>query len=587
MTRLRSGLRHVSGWVHGLVEGAEPDASHPPASAPLGVIDAGENFVATEVGKLEVRGGTRVVQSFTTNGVTPVTAVLAVHPFASFGLVVVAHHTGTSKTYAYLLTPTGAFATGVEATSRVDLGWTAPALPQPIIVELWETVFIVDGTETYANRQPMVALSNLGALVSPTYNLDADGATPASGIKARCAEVHNGVLFVAGYDSEASGVSNSPETVRHSLLGTNPTSATGFDVNGWARVGAVGTPVIAMRSGDDAMLIAKQAELYRLTGFGRALPGWQYTLERLDTTTGVGVAGPRALDYAKGYWYGIGAAGPFRTDGTTVELLTGARRRTWPKVDQLTSAWVAYHPDRNVVLFGIHTSPAGTGRSATYPSRCLLWDVERERWTADWTPSADLSSAMAVPIRTVTTPAAAVSALTYVSGTLTTVAASWALNGDLASDIQLWIRPTSGATVLWSTAPAASTTGTLTALTAATNYKLKARFVRGASVGEFTPEVDAYTAPDAPSLSGFGDPSPSSKVFLQWYNPNAGATIAVRRNGVTLFTLTSQPAGVGTITDPSSTIGVTYNYDVVATMPGWPVAIDHIGSNVVSIKSGG
>jgi len=167
------------------------------------------------------------------------------------------------------------------------------------------------------------------------------------------------------------------------------------------------------------------------------------------------------LTYAGGYWYGIGEGGPFRSDGFGAEFLGLPRERGWGKTTNLSYAWAIYHPDRNVVLFGLNQTPVPSGRSATYPTVVWIWDCQRERWISDIAMSADMTYASAIPSVTTTfSPSTAPTSLafTHFSAGLTTVAATWT-NGDATASTEIWVRDinSGGTSALWSTAAPAAT----------------------------------------------------------------------------------------------------------------------------------
>src|SRR5207247_420385 len=114
---------------------------------------------------------------------------------------------------------------------------------------------------------------------------------------------------IAGYGDEETAGGDRPETVRHSYLGKAPDASDGFDKDAYELVGAKGDRVTAMRKGRGLLLCAKPNELYRISGFGRAYPGWQYATEGVHNTAGFGVENPLALDHAAGCWYGVGRQG--------------------------------------------------------------------------------------------------------------------------------------------------------------------------------------------------------------------------------------------------------------------------------------
>lgn len=588
--RLRvRGPRHITGWVHGLIEGADPDASQPPAGEPQGVLEGGENLVATQTGKLAVRGGSGVAQTFTEPGTAALTAMLALAPFSQTGAVAVGFHAGTSKTFAYRLTDDLAFTTGSEATSRHDLGWTAAAAPRPVLAELFEKVYIVDATPNIGNRQALVSLDASGTVTTPTFDLGGGAAV----LKPYCAAVFNGVLFIAGYDKASH--TDEPALLRHSFLGAAPDSANGFDATAWEMIGAAGQRITGLAAGRSLLMVAKEHELYRLTGAGQANPGFQYAVQQLDNSPGFGVVNPYALAHFEGYWYGIGEAGPWRSDGDGVESMVGTRRRSWPKVTQLPTAFVTVHPERRVVLFGFCMAPPAAGRSTTVPWVLWLWDVDRECWTCNWTFNADFLQVAAIPTATASAPSADVGngggggtdvggapIVDHTLATLSSVHVSWDNNGDVDSSTELWVRDVTGGagSVLWAIADPGVAVYTLTGLSDTHHYAVKARHVRGTIAGGFTAEADAYTklaTPGTPTRAFYTSVSVKVRTIQ---NAN-GADLTLTRDGVLLHTFSAAATGTYDYTDIDLTCGTYYNYDAQAYMASWPAVLQY--SDIASV----
>jgi hypothetical protein len=268
-----------------------------------------------------------------------------------------------------------------------------------------------------------------------------------------CLETYNNVLFIAGYGSEGPGDQDRPELLRHSFLGVAPSNSLalgdisdGFDKNAYNIIGAKGQRVTGMKQGRGYLLVAKANELYRISGAGRAYPGWQYSVEKIENTSGFGVANPNALCFAEGFWYGIGAAGMFRTDGFQaaafnqpgqVTTLIGPRQADFRALDNLQNSFCFYHPDRRLILFGVHQQ--GT-TPATYPTILWAWDVQRERWQPDWvlaTPTAFFHGNN-IPTTTALGPSAPPTNPVTSAITTTGFTASWT-NGDATAQTEIWL----------------------------------------------------------------------------------------------------------------------------------------------------
>jgi len=274
-----------------------------------------------------------------------VTHIPRIHPFSPVGMVAVSFSEGAEKHYATRLTTDGDFYTGTEATSRTDLtaspstSWDTTEPARPTAAELWEKLFLADGTVDYADRSTFLSLDATGTVLEPHFAFDG-GSSQA--LKPYCLEEFNNVLFLAGYGDETVG--DRPEMIRHSFLGKSPDAADGFDSAAWIMIGAKGQRVTAMCKGDTALLVAKTNELYRISGYGRAYAGWQYEVEHIQQSLGLGCYGPYALCFAQGYWYGVGQNGPFRTDGVDVQALRGPREHAWALVSSPEAFSVDYHP---------------------------------------------------------------------------------------------------------------------------------------------------------------------------------------------------------------------------------------------------
>lgn len=360
-----------------------------------------------------------------------------------------------------------------------------------------------------------------------------------------CCETYNNVLFIAGYGDESAGNADRPEYVRHSFLGVAPSnslalgdSSDGFDKNAWNIIGAKGQRVTAMKQGRGILLVAKANELYRISGAGRAYPGWQYATEMLMNTSGFGVSNPNALCFAEGYWYGIGAAGMFRTDGfLKVEPMTGPRRADFLGLDNLANTFCFYHPDRRGILFGVH--PQGT-TPATYPWNLWFWDVERERWQPDWilaTPTAFFHGNN-IPTTTVAGPTAPPTAPVTSAITLNSYTAAWTA-GDVNAQTEFWQMDTTLTWVLNATVAAGITNVSVTGNIDHSQYQWKVRHIKN---GLFS----AYTSPLTVQML-IGVPTQSIGII-----PNTSLKAVTVTNqahgGVVTLTLQQSPTGAGTWT---------------------------------------
>lgn len=376
-------------------------------------------------------------------------------------------------------------------------------------------------------------------------------------IQPYCLETYNNVLFIAGYGDESAGNLDRPEMVRHSFLGVAPSNSLalgdisdGFDKNAFNLLGAKGQRITAMKQGRGVLLAAKANELYRISGAGRAYPGWQYAVEMLMNTSGFGVSNPNALCFAEGFWYGIGAAGMFRTDGfINVNPMTGPRRADFLGLDNLANTFCFYHPDRRVVVFGVH--PSGTTPS-TYPWNLWIWDVERERWQPDWvfsTPTAFFHGNN-IPTTSAASPTAPPSNPVTSAITTNGFTASWT-NGDVTAQTEVWILDTTNTWVLNSTQAATVTSVAIGSLLSHATYQWKVRHVKNGLYSSYTTALIVKTLIAPPSVSYVG--TPLFRFFVTTTNEDKVDIVSEHPAGTPYVTLANQPKGTYTISASSGT----------------------------------
>lgn len=393
------------------------------------------------------------------------------------------------------------------------------------------------------------------------------GSNP-SPLKPLCVEEYNNVLFVSGYGDEAS--QDVPNMLRHSFLGQDPGNpATGFDPLAYNHIGADGVPILALRKGRGILLVFKTNEIWRVTGFGNATPGWQYQVELVNNTFGYGVSNPWAVTFAEDYWYGWGLNGPFRTDGYTVESLRGPREVSWRLLNQFDRYWVEYHPDRRVVCFGVHPAQTSGSRSATVPWDVWNWDLARSVWTSDWEfgqsshspdfgAGYDLNHVKAINTTTVTGPTAppVIAAVSAVS--LHTFTANWT-NGDTSASTEVWVSQAAGPFTLFGTAAPGAISLPITGWVAGNAYTVKVRHTKAGVVTAFSATVgwDATGAPPT-AISGatsviyaeveYGQDQDGNPVLIAPANVSFAVvqaldTLNLYQDGVVLQTWTNVAAG--------------------------------------------
>lgn len=545
-------LRFFAGWTGGVRERAEPSRTR--RDDAVGFVESGENLWHRSDGRLELRGGARVATTFAENTISE---VVGVWPFSPTGALAICYSATNDKHYAYALTATGAFAlpagAGTESGSRVDLAWNGTVVGTPIAVELFEQLYVADANPAAASRYQFRMLAvTAGALTvtSPQYDL----ADPAGDeqITPYTLEQFASHLFIAGYDSEIA--TDSPHMARHSYLGIDPALATGFDPDAYSIIGAIGQPIRAMKAGPDMLMIAKESELYRVTGSGRALPGWQFALSPIDASEGFGCTNARALSYAEGQWYGVGRAGPWRSDGQRVESLMTGRSASWAQVHDLDVTWVSHHPRRRAVMFAF--SEADSALSGAQPTVLWTWDLERDCWAPNQRFPSRLAMGMAVAQEgggTPVIPNTIAQLFNHGWFDYTAMTIGW-VNGDTTAQTELWLDMGTGE-YLAGTAAAGYQRMRLTGLAAGKAATIRLRHRNGDQVTAFSSTVAVYTRIPAPAnavhqgsvfYSAYGA---AAEPLVTWAQLQASlgveADLTNATSGTTLWTLADQPVGVG------------------------------------------
>jgi hypothetical protein len=569
----------IPGWLGGTFEGVEAGAWD---TRKQGLVDRARNFVPVEGAKLGVRGGSAVQLTLAAGDVAN---VLGLWPFSPTGAIAIAFDPVADTHYAYALTDTLEFAlpvgTPTEAGSRVELGseWETPTAGRPNAVELFEKLYVFDASET--GRRAMVSLKvQGGALVAttPVYNLDGVGGNDAA-MRPFCGAAFSSVLFAFGWDSEAEGIA--PHLARHSFLGVDPVEAAGFDPDAYAILGAHGQPVRAAVPGNTILLVAKESELYRITGTGRGFPGWQFAFQSLANSQGRGCATADALCHADGIWYGVGRAGPFATDGVEVFDLLPPRLRSWPSVDTLDVAWVRPHPERKAILFGFHI--AGEPSRPAYPFEIWVYDRARNQWSgSDWRFPRTFHVVAAIASGVSAGPSnvpddleqvfdAGQFAFEQVWGTFSA--------GDVQASTEVWAREPDGVSQIVAVLPKGVQRFSFDA-NASKRVFVKLRHVKGGAIGEFTGELAFYTRVLAPLVTA-GPPFNDGPVRADYFNYNDLADILTSDSGGFENEYPDQPPGVNVeqdlpndaciVTDPPDQGAI---YAAQARRNDWPVGFD-------------
>ncbi len=575
MTRLAVPPRTVPGWVQGFAQAAEPGTLLP------GTIADGENFVPTPAGRQRTRGGSRIMLILhDDNTETELDHVCAIIPFTTVGGLVVGWSDAEDTHYAYRVDSDMDWFDTDEATSRHDLtaapsaSWDNASAPaRPVMAEIWEKMFLADATTSISSRNELLGIDQSGTVTSPSF---AFGAGSASPLFPYCVEEYNGVLFIAGYGSEDVGDLDRPEMLRHSFLARSPDAANGFDTNAFNLIGAKGQRITALRKGRGLLLVAKENEFYRVSGFGKAFAGWQYQVEQVENTQALGITNPKALAFAEGFWWGVSASGPVRTDGFSVDSLVGPRQPDWRGIDNVGEAWVRYHPERRLMLFGLHPTEAESGRSTTFPWRIWAWDILREVWQPDLEFGADLFDASTITTATAEGPSAAPSSPSTGSETTSGYTGSWT-NGDATADTEYWEKKTSGGTwTLVSVVAAATALLARTGLDNHETYFWRVRHTKNGVKSDWDVEAgtSAQTLIAAPGCVA-SQVGVSSTIEVELTQNADGTDVEVQRQvdggGFSVWqTFSSQPSGAFSVFDSSRSCGESVDYKARSRDASWP-----------------
>lgn len=421
---------------------------------------------------------------------------------------------GSSKHWAILASADfSSVSQRVDLTNDADADWTTSG--RPIAVEMFEKLYIADATKAFADRHEFVTVTSAGVLNVPKYDFIDD--TTQLTIKPYTIEEFKSVLFLAG--GLDSGDVEDSAILWHSMLALDPdtedadATAAGIHLDNWAIIGAKNVEITALKAGRDAMLVGKRNKLFRITGDPIAEGGWQFAIEGVDSNTGFGPSNAYALTYANGWWYGIGDAGPFRTNGfDVVDAIVTLRQDSWDEfVGDIDLAWVVPHPSRQLILFGI------PGASSADPQIVWVWDTVRERWFGDWDFGVTLKHIAPIVNRSAT-PGPGATAPIVVIGTETETGIPITVTlGDSSASTEIWIRERSdegmgidGTWYLTKVLGVGTTTFTIvdkgkagqTAITVDgyRHFEVRARHNKQDITGDYSATVDAFTLLPDPTI---------------------------------------------------------------------------------------
>lgn len=573
VTNLRANARPIPPWVAGLIEETDPKILAP------GTISEGENLVPEKAPRLATRGGSRVMLTLHDDaGGAELSHVCELMPKSTTGAIAVGWSSGTTKHYAYAVTSDMALAGASEALSRTPFPatWNRASVARPVLAELFEKLYCCDATVLYSTRNTLVSIDRAIAptIAEPTFAF-AGGAAQA--LRPYCLEEYNNVLFIAGYGDEGGGgADDDPALVRHSFLGQDPGGANGFNKDAYNTIGAKGDRVTAMKKGRGLLLIAKANELYRLEGAGRGYPGWQYQVQGVSNTQGLGVENAFALEHAEDLWFGIGKQGPFMSDGFSAESLVGPRQKTWRGLDQLGVAFVRYHPERRLILFGVHQVSGAP--DSTYPWIGLAWDLTRRVWQPNWRVAGSTTkffSMRAIATTTAAGPGAPPNTPVTSAVTGEGWTASWT-NGDGTAETEYWEQEVFGTWVLKQAyAAGITTTGVLAGRKSHLAHNWKVRHRKSGVPSQYVADQLVKTLLAPPVITIVPIEHTTYKIVNVTNGPN--------ENLVTLV-LERSPTGAGTwtvvntwtnvvkgelksrvVTDPT-----LFDYRAKATDAAWP-----------------
>lgn len=542
------------GWSE-IIEDAEPAEGYRRVGfslVPYGVMDSCLNFVKTTAGRTAVRGGSQVKLTLPTT-----TEVLSINRYSQDGVAIVGYNSAAGGSHEVSLYSAD-LSTLVASGS---LGWTGGAA-RAHSVELFEKMYIADATPGIGNRKQLVSVNASGVVTPVTAQLG--GASEA--VRPFCIATYSSVLFASGFDT---GQVDAPAKLWASFLGQSPDAAppANFDPQAWIIIGAQGEYITAMAPGQSVLLIAKEAELYQLTGAGQANPGWQYAVQPVENSDYLGVKWPGGLCYAEGYWYGISEAGPWRYDGSKPpEVLVRSRLRSWGDVTSISQAVVRYDPTRRAVMFGLIT---GTDTSIR---NIWLYDIDQEGWVGDWRLPIGVNDCFAIAESGLAAPSGPPTGLAIndSAATLTSISGSLG-NSDITSSTEVWVDSGSGYVKNQTLNPNVLTF-TVTGLPANLAGNLKLRYIKNGIPSAFGPSTPIHTLLSPPLLTATAT-SPTT-VTVQVTQQSNLSDVKLTRNAGLIKTWPAQPNGQVTLNDTGLTASTTYAYSATASRADWPSVIN-------------
>jgi hypothetical protein len=301
--------------------------------------------VEVRQGKVAVRKGLELATDLSLDGlgVTPMTDVALVQAFRARQLgVLVAYEAASRKVQVFT-----AASSGVNPTFQLQWGVLDVDAGRPLFfgAESYRKVFLAHAMESLDKRLKTVWFDPDDTPVLQDLSADLDGAGSAD-IFFRGVAKHLNYLMGWGYGTASDA--DRPEIVRTSLPGQPHV----FNREHYFIVGTRGEPVVnGMTLTRDGFLVAKENELFLITGTNRSNFGW------VGIDPSYGFAGARLGAVLNGVCYFWSSEGPRATSGGPSEDLAIPLDLAGPQPDDLVElgpigeGFAQYKPDTKQIEF--------------------------------------------------------------------------------------------------------------------------------------------------------------------------------------------------------------------------------------------